>query len=106
MTMLAAVTVNIECAHTDTFGRLHGHSYLVEVWFIAGPDLDMVKAAVGEVAKVIDHTELEKSTGGSRMEDVALWFLTRCNLIANGGMDTRKIVVRRPTLGYIVEVTK
>lgn len=101
--MLAAVTVNLECAHCDKAGRLHGHSYLVEVWFHAGPDLDMVNAAVGEMAKLVDHTRLEKSIGSSGMEGVAAWFISRCGLIDNGGMNLAKVIVRRPTLGYIVE---
>jgi 6-pyruvoyl-tetrahydropterin synthase len=86
------VTASIECAHRDDAGRIHGHSYTVEVWFPKGPDLVTLAAFVRDAAGGVDHTMLEDSIGGSKMEDIAAWFLRRFPLAT-------RTVVRRPTLG-------
>lgn len=94
-----AVTANIECAHTDDIGRVHGHSYVLEIWFPAGPDLVALNALVRDVATTVDHTMLEDSIGGARMEDVARWFLTKVPTAS-------RVIVRRPTLGFAAEIRR
>jgi len=104
MKMESAVTVNLECAHYDAVRKqLHGHSYLVEIWFESGPDIEMAKTAIGQITDIIDHTCLDESIGGPRMEDIAQWVFDRASLIGNAGMKITKVLVKRPTLGYIVE---
>lgn len=93
-----AVTVNLECAHRDALGRIHGHSYVTEAWFSAGPDLVALSEHVKAVAAQVDHTMLEDSVGAPRMEDIASWFLRQIPAAV-------RIVVRRPTLGLIVQAT-
>lgn len=90
-----AVTVNLECAHRSRDGVLHGHSYVVEVWFLAGEDMSMLAAEVHEVAEQVDHSLLEESVGAASMEAIAEWFLREAEAV--------RVVVRRPTLGYVVE---
>ena len=90
-----AVTANLECGHRDPDGRIHGHSYIVEVWTPAGAALPTLAAQVRELASGVDHTMLEDSVG-SRMEDVAAWFLARVP-------DATRVIVRRPTLGFTTE---
>ena len=94
-----AVTANIECAHTDDIGRVHGHSYVLEVWFPAGPDLVTLDARVRDIAATVDHTMLEDSIGGARMEDVAHWFLAKIP-------SASRVVARRPTLGFAAEIRR
>jgi 6-pyruvoyl-tetrahydropterin synthase len=94
--ILRAVTVNVEAAHRDTAGRLHGHSYLVECWTERDVDLADFQIQMRELAASVDHSLLEDSLGGPRMEDIAAWFL------ASG---LARVIVRRPTLGCIVEMT-
>lgn len=90
-----AVTTNLECAHRAADGTIHGHSYVVEVWFPIGHDLAHLSALVKELAARIDHTMLETSIGSATMEGVAAWFLKEAKAV--------RVVVRRPTLGYVVE---
>ena len=90
-----AVTTNLECAHRDADGTIHGHSYLVEVWFPAGPDLAELHLLVKQLAAQVDHTMLETSIGATTMEAIAAWFLHAAK--------AARVVVRRPTLGYAVE---
>lgn len=105
MKMQSAITVNLECAHYDILSRrLHGHSYLVEVWFEAGPNLDVAKLAISEITNLIDHTCLDESVGGPNMEDIAKWVFERVSLIGTANLKITKVVVKRPTLGFIVEM--
>lgn len=99
MNTVVAVTINLECAHKDELGRLHGHSYLVEVWRSAGPDLVMFKSMVKSIAKTVDHTLLDESIGDPNMESIGVWFLQKIP-------EAIRITVRRPTLGYVVQVTR
>lgn len=94
-----AVTVNLECAHKDEVGRIHGHSYLVEVWRPAGPDLVVFASRIREIADVVDHTMLEDSVDDPNMEGIAVWFLRQIP-------EASRIVIRRPTLGYVVETVR
>jgi 6-pyruvoyl-tetrahydropterin synthase len=94
-----SVTINVECSHRDIDGRIHGHSYVVEVWVPAGPDLPSLAAAVREIAAPVDHSMLEDSIGSPLMEDMALWFLNQIPHAA-------KVVVRRPTLGFAAEARR
>lgn len=93
-----AVTTNLECAHRDMDGGLHGHSYVVELWFAAGPDLAQFAALARRIAEPLDHTLLDDSLGSSRMEDIATYFLQETS--------AHRVVVRRPTLGYAVTATR
>jgi 6-pyruvoyl-tetrahydropterin synthase len=94
-----AVTTNVECSHRDTDGRIHGHSYVVEVWTPSGPDLPTLAATVREIAAVVDHSMLEDSIGSPMMEDMARWFLDRVP-------HATRVIVRRPTLGFVVEARR
>lgn len=94
-----AVTVNLECAHRDALGRIHGHSYVLEAWFPAGADLVALREFVQSVAGAVDHSELEQSVGGSRMEEIGVWFLGKMP-------EASRIVVRRPTLGLAAQVSR
>ena len=94
--MEVAVTVNAECAHRDAHGRIHGHSYLIEVWFAEGRELPDLYDDVRGIVGAIDHNMLEEIVGGPRMEDVARWCAERLPAAT-------RIVVRRPTLGFSVE---
>jgi 6-pyruvoyl-tetrahydropterin synthase len=98
-----AVTVNVEAAHHDDDGRLHGHSYLVECWTTTEQDLPAFERAVREVSSRVDHTVLESSIGGRTMEALGIWFL-QWNYGPAGDVRLSRVVVRRPTLGYAVEV--
>lgn len=94
-----AVTTNVECSHRDTDGRIHGHSYVVEVWTPAGPDLPALAATLRAIAACVDHSMLEDSIGSPLMEDMALWFLDRVP-------NATKVIVRRPTLGFAAEARR
>lgn len=94
-----AVTANLECAHKDSMGRIHGHSYLIEGWFHQGRDLVALHEEFRSAAASVDHSLLEDSVGGPRMEDIAAWFLHKLP-------EANRIVVRRPTLGFIVEARR
>ena len=94
-----AITVNLECAHKDELGKIHGHSYLVEVWRDAGPDLVIFAKMVNEIAAKVDHTMLDDSIGDPNMEGIGAWFLKQIP-------ESSRIVIRRPTLGYVVNVTR
>lgn len=93
--ILRAVTVNVEAAHRDSQGRLHGHSYLVECWTREEVDLAEFDREMRSIAALVDHTDLESSIGAPRMEDIAAFFLQH---------KLSRVIVRRPTLGCIVEV--
>jgi 6-pyruvoyl-tetrahydropterin synthase len=92
-----AVTVNVEAAHRDADGRMHGHSYLVECWSVVDWDLPVFERRARDIASLVDHTVLEASVGDSTMEALAHWFLGQTAL------HLTRVVVRRPTLGYLVE---
>lgn len=91
-----SATTNVECAHRDADGVIHGHSYEVEVFWMRGADLVALDARLASVAKAVDHTMLEESIGGNRMEDLVLWFLQRIP-------DAVRVIVRRPTLGFTAD---
>jgi 6-pyruvoyl-tetrahydropterin synthase len=99
-----AVTVNVEAAHRDANGKLHGHSYLVECWTSAECCLTDFERGMREVAARVDHTVLESSIGASSMEALAQWFLVQDLGDLTGRPPRSRVVVRRPTLGYAVEV--
>jgi 6-pyruvoyl-tetrahydropterin synthase len=94
-----AVTFAIEAAHlSETDTRLHGHSYVVEIWTTALRDFVAFEAEVQAVRSAVDHTLLNDSIGGTTMEHLAEWLLTRFAFLP-----ATRVVVRRPTLGYVVE---
>jgi hypothetical protein len=94
-----AVTVNVEAAHRDTDGKIHGHSYLVECWTLVDIDLVAFEAIARNAAALVDHTMLEDSIGGTSMETMAAWFMARPEL------QLCRVIIRRPTLGLVVEMT-
>jgi 6-pyruvoyl-tetrahydropterin synthase len=95
-----SVTFSIEAAHRSADDpRLHGHSYLVEVWTARLRDFAVLEAEVQAVRSAVDHTFLNDSIGGTTMEHMAEWLLERFAFLP-----ATKVVVRRPTLGYAVEV--
>ena len=95
-----AVTFSIEAAHrSEGDPRLHGHSYLVEVWTATLRDFAALEQAVQAVRSAVDHTLLNDSIGGTTMEHMAEWLFARFAFLP-----ATKVVVRRPTLGYAVEV--
>jgi 6-pyruvoyl-tetrahydropterin synthase len=99
MIVEVAVTANVECGHVDAMGRVHGHSYVVEVWSPAGPDLVTLHAFVHGVASSVDHSMLEDSVGSPKMEDLATHFLLKVPTAT-------RVVVRRPTLGFAAEARR
>jgi 6-pyruvoyl-tetrahydropterin synthase len=105
MIVLAAVSTNIEAAHMSWDRKLHGHSYVVELWFKAGPDLPTIDMCWREIAKMVDHSKLEDTVGDPSMEGLAIWLLERASVIGTANLQVKKVVVRRPTLGYAVEAT-
>ena len=94
-----AVTTNVECSHRDAHGRIHGHSYVVEVWTPAGPDMPALATLLREIAGPVDHSMLEDSIGSTLMEDMAIWFLERVP-------NATRVIVRRPTLGFAAEARR
>lgn len=106
MRTLAAVTANAECAHRSADGKIHGHSYQIEVWFMAGPDLVKTRAAILAIVAKVDHSMLEESVGAPSQEAMAEWLFLQCESIKPWPAPIiRRVVVRRDTLGFIVEVT-
>ena len=94
-----AVTFSIEAAHlSEGDPRVHGHSYLVEVWSSTLRDFKTMETEIDAVRSVVDHTFLNDSIGGTTMEHLAQWLLARFALLP-----ATKVIVRRPTLGYAVE---
>ncbi len=105
--MELAVSFGLECAHRDTLtGNLHGHSYAVTVWFTADPraDIECLASAVRQVGKLVDHSQLEESVGGARMEDIAAWLMSRMCLLAS--IEPTRINVSRPSLGLQCELRR
>lgn len=98
--MQRAVTVNVEAAHHDEQGRIHGHSYLVECWTAAEQDLVAFERTMRDRAALVDHTLLEASIGATSMEALAAWFLQHTEPALS------RVIVRRPTLGYAVEIVR
>jgi 6-pyruvoyl-tetrahydropterin synthase len=94
-----AVTFAIEAAHqSEGDPRLHGHSYLIEVWSSTLRDFKTMEAEVNSIRSAVDHTFLNDSIGGTTMEHLAQWLLARFAFLP-----ATKVIVRRPTLGYAVE---
>jgi hypothetical protein len=97
-----AVSLNLECAHrAPVSGKLHGHSYVLTVWFQSDRDIDCMKTQIEAIAQPIRECELEESVGGQRMEDIIAWLIPRLDLLQ--GMSVTRINVARPTLGYQAE---
>lgn len=94
-----SVTVNAECAHYDAGGALHGHSYVVECWTPEEVDMVSFAGSVRAVAAKVDHTLLEQSVGDPTMESLGIWFLDQDSRMS-------RVVVRRPTIGFAVEVCR
>jgi 6-pyruvoyl-tetrahydropterin synthase len=100
-----AVTVNVEAAHCDSQGKMHGHSYLVQCWITDSCCLAEFEKSVRDVASNVDHTVLESSIGEPSMEALAMWFMQRDYLTEYGHeLRLSRVVVTRPTLGYSVEI--
>lgn len=97
MKIARAVTVNVEAAHMGSDGRMHGHSYLVECWTPHECCLIALEQRMRDLARLVDHTALEASVGRPDMESLGAWFLRSNDRLS-------RVVVRRPTLGYVVEV--
>jgi 6-pyruvoyl-tetrahydropterin synthase len=94
-----AVTFSIEAAHlTEGDPRLHGHSYVIEVWTATLRDFAALTAEVETVRSLVDHTMLNESICGTTMEHLAEWLLQQFAFLP-----ATRVVVRRPTLGYVVE---
>ena len=94
-----AITFAIEAAHqSEGDPRLHGHSYVVEVWTAKLRDFTTMDTEVQAVRSTVDHTFLNESIGGATMENLAEWLLMRFAFLP-----ATRIIVRRPTLGYVVE---
>jgi 6-pyruvoyl-tetrahydropterin synthase len=97
-----AVTFSIEAAHlSEGDARLHGHSYLVEVWTASLRDFVALESQVQAVRAAVDHTLLNDSIGGTTMEHLADWLLTRFEFLP-----ATRVIIRRPTLGYVVEARR
>ena len=97
-----AVTFAIEAAHrSEGDSRLHGHSYVVEVWTADLRDFPSLEAEVQAVRSIVDHSLLNDSIGGTTMEHMAMWLLERFAFLP-----ATRIIVRRPTLGYVVEARR
>ncbi len=110
-TVTCCVTSNIEAAHASFDTRtqtqtLHGHSYVAEFWFAAGPDLPTMKVCWDTICGLVDHTQLETSVGASTMEALAAWLLQRAAIIGTANIQAIKVVVRRPTLGFVCEAVR
>jgi 6-pyruvoyl-tetrahydropterin synthase len=94
-----SVTFSVEAAHrSEGDPRLHGHSYLVEVWTAALRDFAVLEQQAQAVRSVVDHTLLNDSIDGTTMEHMAEWLLAQFAFLP-----ATKVVVRQPTLGYSVE---
>jgi 6-pyruvoyl-tetrahydropterin synthase len=105
--MELAVSFGLECAHrAPVTGKLHGHSYAVTVWFTADEraDIECLAAAVKKIGAMVDHTELEESVGGARMEDIANWLMPRMCLLVQ--IEPTRINVSRPSLGLQCELRR
>lgn len=100
MKISQAVTFNLECAHlSPTDSRLHGHSYTVQVWTDQCGNLVDLDSEVSIIKNQIDHSYLNDSIGGTTMEELGAFIL---NALAH--VFVKKVVVMRPTLGFLVEV--
>ena len=54
---------------------------------------------VKRIGSTVDHTMLDESVGDPSMEGLGHWFLARVPVAS-------RVVIRRPTLGYVVEVKR
>ena len=97
MTILLAVTVPVEIAHRGVNEIMHGHSLTLEVWTDRSVDLDAFVADVKEAVAHIDHGPLEDTIGARTFEDVAA-AVARCT-------QAKRVVVRLPTKGYVIDLT-
>jgi 6-pyruvoyl-tetrahydropterin synthase len=71
-----AITFAIEAAHqSEGDPRLHGHSYVVEVWTAKLRDFTTMDTEVQAVRSTVDHTFLNESIGGATMENLAECYL-------------------------------
>lgn len=99
MSASISVTTWVEAGHQDLLGRMHGHSYQVEVWMPEGNDLVAVAAFINDVKSRVDHSMLEATVGSPKMEDLARWFLAEISIAT-------EVIVRRPSLGFAARVVR
>lgn len=52
------ITTHICCAHKDEDGGLHGHTWQITAWFVAGGDAEELREDLIRAAEVLDHKEL------------------------------------------------
>lgn len=96
--ILRAATVAVEVAHRSPEGVLHGHSLTVEAWTPRDTCLDAWRGEMAHALAPLENGPLEK-TAGRTFEDVAMWILERLP-------DAVRVVVRLPTRGHAVEVSR
>lgn len=93
-----ASTVAVEIAHLGTDGVLHGHSLTIEAWTDQRTCLDAWKARLSSVAdEMAGH--LERTIGARAFEDVGAFVLASLP-------ECTRVIVRLPTRGHLVEVTR
>lgn len=98
MKFLRAATVALEVAHFGEDGVLHGHSLTAEVWTDKACCLDAWRDRVMSAACPIQG-RLEETIGGRTFEDVGVAML-------NALPEAVRVVVRLPTRGHLVEVSR
>jgi 6-pyruvoyltetrahydropterin/6-carboxytetrahydropterin synthase len=92
--------------HDEGYGRLHGHSFRVEI-SVRGParppvgwveDLGELEAALKTICQELDHSLLNTHPGLERptLEALCAYFAERLDGVFTG---LARIVVSRPTLG-------
>jgi hypothetical protein len=102
-----SVTVNVEAAHRDEKGQIHGHSYLIQCWTDVPCCLVDFEKIVREAASRVDHSVLECSVGSPNMEALGEFFMKFTYGRAAGiTVKLTRVVVSRPTLGMTVEVRR
>ena len=94
-----AATIPLEVAHLGTDGVMHGHSLSAEVWTSRPVDLDAWRAELVAATAHIGFRPLHDSIGGRTFEDVG-----HAILAAVDGAD--RVVIRLPTLGHVIEVSR
>jgi hypothetical protein len=98
MRVLRAATVPLEIAHRGDNGVLHGHSVTAEVWTDQNGCLDAWQSRVMTATGGIEG-QLEETIGGRTFEDVAFAVLRMLP-------EAVRVVVRLPTRGHVVEVSR
>jgi hypothetical protein len=98
MNILRAASISLEVAHHSPEGVLHGHSLMVEAWTPDCVCLDAWKAEMTSRLAVFETGPLE-ATAGRTFEDVAIKVL---ELLPSA----TRVIVRLPSRGHAVEVTR